>query len=693
MRVTVRKSAADEVCRWWGLPLFQKSNPYHDARGRFAAGSRDCARDEQIAAFVEAALQEGGKTHTLVVGKITDAAKARIKAKTGIEGVEQLVIDTSSVRHSLGNARHNLVKEDFLKIADVVNGSDDITLDNKRHADNETGVFFEKSDDKNTALKLVMEFRRKKGNLALVTFYRQKKKRATAPMPARASPKLTSKTVTAHNRSIPQGEQNASDKSLHPRFMVKKSVAKAICKRWGLPEVRKDNPRHDARGCFAAGAGEPVPTDRGDFGDIYECFKGKPNEAVKFLLKKKSGEAVGALHHKDVGDIDLVWGKVGTGDSDGYGLAKLAQFHPEVLGDLQGILDDMSVASRTENRVVLESEKHEASVRLSWNDKSKKWLLTAYKKDGGVSDSTTDIARTESSRKNDTPTLANTTKGSIAQNDKNATEKLVRHPRLVVQKAVVREICKAKAHHDARGRFAAGGEGASQKRLSEYIEAILGGTREQRAALERTYFQMARTPQKLKDIGLTGDSFTVRYGVISRHKGKNASHSLSADEWKALCKRLENADNLVVAKHGEGFSVFLALPDTTMVGVTVKNSGKSVEVNSVSTVYKREIKEAEDIVYPAKGKVSPEQSALLDRQKLSISASSGTLPRTIVPQGKQNTSEKSLHPRFVLQKAVARRVLCAEHWWAGCGGYAKRRAPTTTEEGRHFHAVSGGSYP
>ena len=75
---------------------------------------------------------------------------------------------------------------------------------------------------------------------------------------------------------------------------------------------------------------ELVPVGRGAFGDVYDQFRGNAQGAIAFLEAKQGGEAVGALHHKDVGDIDLVWGKAGTGKSDGYGLAKLVKFHPEV---------------------------------------------------------------------------------------------------------------------------------------------------------------------------------------------------------------------------------------------------------------------------------------------------------------------------------------------------------------------------
>ena len=39
MRVVLKKSVADEICRRWGFPQgMRKSNPHHDTQGRFASG-------------------------------------------------------------------------------------------------------------------------------------------------------------------------------------------------------------------------------------------------------------------------------------------------------------------------------------------------------------------------------------------------------------------------------------------------------------------------------------------------------------------------------------------------------------------------------------------------------------------------------------------------------------------------------
>ena len=139
---------------------------------------------------------------------------------------------------------------------------------------------------------------------------------------------------------------------------------------------------------------EIMPVGIGDFGPIYNQFVGKPQEAIEFLINKKGGEAIGALSHPEIGPIDLVWGVKGTGASDGYGLSKLVAYHPEVVGNLQEILNEMHVTQRSDNRVQLESEKYQAGIRLTWNNESKTWLLTAFEKQNSALDKTTDTGET-----------------------------------------------------------------------------------------------------------------------------------------------------------------------------------------------------------------------------------------------------------------------------------------------------------
>lgn len=120
---------------------------------------------------------------------------------------------------------------------------------------------------------------------------------------------------------------------------------------------------------------EPKPIGKGVFGNIYDQFKGKAKAAIDFLKKLGSGEAVAALHHKEIGDISLVWG------NDKAGLKKILRKHPEVVDNLQGILDGMHVVQSSENRIILESDTHKAVVSREFDGTPREqWLLTAYEK-------------------------------------------------------------------------------------------------------------------------------------------------------------------------------------------------------------------------------------------------------------------------------------------------------------------------
>ena len=123
----------------------------------------------------------------------------------------------------------------------------------------------------------------------------------------------------------------------------------------------------------------------GTFGPVHEDFHHDAPGAIQRLLADKSGEASGALHHPAVGDFDLIYGKERSAENDGFGLAKIAQLHPEVLADLQGFIDGLHEISRSTNRVRLADDFGTAVVRLSREGANKPWLMTAFKKGGGTS--------------------------------------------------------------------------------------------------------------------------------------------------------------------------------------------------------------------------------------------------------------------------------------------------------------------
>ena len=147
------------------------------------------------------------------------------------------------------------------------------------------------------------------------------------------------------------------------------------------------------------------------------------------------------------------------------------------------------------------------------------------------------------------------------------------------------------------------------------------GKTEAAKIFQRRYFDVANTSEQLKSLGLTGDKFTIRYGVIARHFGKDNQHDLPVEVWEKLPEALSHP--LVVTKYyiekgkQKGYRIFtpIQLNDGSFVVVSaeVKNAGKTIEVNSINTLFgKNKVSETHDeVIYESK-EMTPEQRTLLD---------------------------------------------------------------------------------
>ena len=148
---------------------------------------------------------------------------------------------------------------------------------------------------------------------------------------------------------------------------------------------------------------EVKPIGNGPFGAIYDKFRGKAKEAIEFLRRIKSGEAVGALHHKDIGEISIVWG-----NSDA-GLEKILRKHPEVVDNLQSLIDNMSVMIESENRIILENDTHKAVIsKMLGQEETPQWLLTAYEKKKATGGSSDIVPESQRDKQNGTAPLQST---------------------------------------------------------------------------------------------------------------------------------------------------------------------------------------------------------------------------------------------------------------------------------------------
>ncbi|MFZ4687846.1 MAG: hypothetical protein ACOYLS_01280 [Polymorphobacter sp.] len=142
------------------------------------------------------------------------------------------------------------------------------------------------------------------------------------------------------------------------------------------PPAKTDDDIAAARDAFAEAGGSI-----GAHGPIHADLSGDYAGAVARLTADQDGEVPAVLSHPEIGKIDLIYGKAGTGKSDGQGLAKLLRWHPDVVANLPELLQAMTIRSRSANRIQLQSATHRAAVRLEYDGRAKTWLLTAFQRD------------------------------------------------------------------------------------------------------------------------------------------------------------------------------------------------------------------------------------------------------------------------------------------------------------------------
>lgn len=125
----------------------------------------------------------------------------------------------------------------------------------------------------------------------------------------------------------------------------------------------------------------------GPHGPIYRQFRHDAAGAIRKLKAEKTGEAVAALYHPEIGDIDLIWGKSGK---RGYGLAHILErpHRKPIVNRLQEFLSKMRIVPdrhpRPADELRLSDGLHVAIVSRVWQAgkrtprTDKTWLLTAF---------------------------------------------------------------------------------------------------------------------------------------------------------------------------------------------------------------------------------------------------------------------------------------------------------------------------
>lgn len=177
------------------------------------------------------------------------------------------------------------------------------------------------------------------------------------------------------------------------------------------------------------------------------------------------------------------------------------------------------------------------------------------------------------------------------------------------------------------------------KPLSENIDTILNGQESEKEKLKQTFFKIADTSEELQAVGLKGERFVVRYGVISRHKNKDKDHDFTAEEWKDICKKINKP--VLVTKYKNGYNLYLDVIKNgkhTLIGVDVKSVSRNLIINNVKTAFASDIDATEEIVLDNRNKKSGEL-AMSDEDQ-SSTYSSSTADNSNIAQNNSPVNKK-----------------------------------------------------
>jgi|GEM_PF-2220325 len=371
-----------------------------------------------------------------VIRPVTKEEAQTIKEKTGIEVDEnfQHTIDNYAINHILKKhgdqtkeaqrGQIGVTKSEIELIPDIIENYDTIENGGKNDIGRDTVIYTKTYSDGTTYV--VEEVRTKRKELALNTMY--KRKNRTGIMPTDKSVLPSTSETTSDTANIQQNSQTTKTENnvtqtqgenidVNGGLRAGATELEGRDSRNGQENRQAENSStQDLQGVSTATdlgaskeatenkgrAGETKtdekveydfsnikPVGRGFFGNIYDQFKGKAREAIAFLMQQKEGEATGALHHRDIGDIDLVWG------NEKAGLSHIIDKHIEKHNDFSSVEEAGSVIedvvtngeiteSQQPNKVVIEKDGYRVVVAKEvFNAKGEKlgdknWVVTAF---------------------------------------------------------------------------------------------------------------------------------------------------------------------------------------------------------------------------------------------------------------------------------------------------------------------------
>ena len=215
-----------------------------------------------------------------------------------------------------------------------------------------------------------------------------------------------------------------------------------------------------------------------------------------------------------------------------------------------------------------------------------------------------------------------------------------------------------KAEEEAVEKDAELKEDKKKPQLKDVVKAIYEKGKSAASRLYKmAFFDVAKTPDFMKKLWLTGDRFTIKYVVLSRHAGKDDSHSLTEKLWEELPDALQKP--FAITRFGgkdKGYRLYTTMKnengETIVVGVDVKNVGRDMEVNAISTIFGRrgdaKKTQKEDVLYTAEN-ITPEQRSLLGQPN--SDQYTGVRERNVSADKGSEKPEKKQEKQSVFDKA------------------------------------------
>lgn len=170
--------------------------------------------------------------------------------------------------------------------------------------------------------------------------------------------------------------------TMSPQYYLGYKGSKKEAKRVIEADIKKWKQKIEEAEKTAFSTTEKSKNNEGDpFGEAFPEFTGKPEQAIEHLLKVKKGYVPGAFHKEGLGAIDLVWGDSSMGlqhiierrNEQGMNGVEFTKRIPQIIASGKVEPDEGDL-----NKRVIISEKEKAVIKLTWDEKKRVWLVSAF---------------------------------------------------------------------------------------------------------------------------------------------------------------------------------------------------------------------------------------------------------------------------------------------------------------------------